>query len=174
MKKTNKSIYNVKDFKDPTGLWVSTYTVTTETHYLQYWTRAFRLWVKMNGRCSDTGYISKDRPSYTLSQNSFPNFQLFADWCQKQVGYENIEANGKYWSLDKDIIEQGNKDYGPNTCCFIPNEVNQLLTSKFDIEKATVKQKMNKIHRIRDVIKTYILDYRVEESLNNYINKLKI
>ena len=31
------------------------------------------------------------------------------------------------WSLDKDILVKGNKIYSPDTCCIVPNEINQLF-----------------------------------------------
>lgn len=31
------------------------------------------------------------------------------------------------YSLDKDILVKGNKVYGPNTCCFVPQEINGLI-----------------------------------------------
>ena len=32
------------------------------------------------------------------------------------------------WCLDKDILVKGNKVYSPETCCFVPNEINILFT----------------------------------------------
>lgn len=32
------------------------------------------------------------------------------------------------YSLDKDLLVNGNKVYGPNTCAFIPPDINNLLT----------------------------------------------
>lgn len=34
------------------------------------------------------------------------------------------------WELDKDILVKGNKLYSRDTCCFIPSEVNNLLTKR--------------------------------------------
>ena len=34
------------------------------------------------------------------------------------------------WSLDKDILVKGNKVYSPETCCIVPNGVNQLFISQ--------------------------------------------
>lgn len=34
------------------------------------------------------------------------------------------------YELDKDLLVKGNKVYGPNTCCFIPKEINKLLVKQ--------------------------------------------
>ena len=68
---------------------------------------------------------SKDkRLSYkdcSVSDN-FRYFPYFKEWCSKQVGFGN-----KGWCLDKDILFKGNKVYSPETCCFVPPEINTLL-----------------------------------------------
>ena len=33
------------------------------------------------------------------------------------------------WELDKDILIKGNKVYSPETCCFVPQEINCLFTN---------------------------------------------
>lgn len=41
-------------------------------------------------------------------------------------------ANGyqEGYALDKDILVKGNKVYGPDTCCFVPQEINNLMLRK--------------------------------------------
>lgn len=34
------------------------------------------------------------------------------------------------WHLDKDILVRDNKVYYPETCCFVPSEINKLLSVK--------------------------------------------
>lgn len=57
------------------------------------------------------------------------NFQNFASWF-----VENYVVN---WQIDKDILKQGNKIYGPDTCCFVPKEINVLIqqANNFAIRK---------------------------------------
>lgn len=50
-------------------------------------------------------------------------FQNFADWF-----YKNYEADYmKDWHLDKDILIKGNKIYSPETCRFVPQEINKFF-----------------------------------------------
>ena len=51
-------------------------------------------------------------------------FQNFADWCLQNPFY-NLG-----YCLDKDILSDGDKIYSPDTCCFIPHEINTLLPEK--------------------------------------------
>jgi len=57
--------------------------------------------------------------------DSFKDFQYFAEWCNNQRGF-----NTEGWHLDKDILIRGNKSYSEDTCCFVPHEVNKLLTNR--------------------------------------------
>ena len=68
---------------------------------------------------------SKDkRSSYKGCSVSaaFKYFPYFKEWCNNQVGFGN-----KGWCLDKDILVKGNKEYSPETCCFVPPEINTLV-----------------------------------------------
>lgn len=47
----------------------------------------------------------------------------FIEDVSKMKGY-GLEG----WELDKDILQKGNKLYSKDTCCFVPAEVNMLLT----------------------------------------------
>ena len=57
-------------------------------------------------------------------------FQNFAEWCVKQKGFNSKGLNGRSFSLDKDILSKGGNIYSPETCCFVPNEVNICIISK--------------------------------------------
>lgn len=53
---------------------------------------------------------------------SWHNFQNFAKWFEENY----IED----FQLDKDILVKGNKVYSPETCCFVPQEINKLFTKR--------------------------------------------
>ena len=72
-------------------------------------------------RCYSEKYQEK-YPTYkncTLDEKWY-NFQIFAKW------FENNYILGH--QLDKDILIKGNKIYSPETCCFVPQEINKLFT----------------------------------------------
>lgn len=54
---------------------------------------------------------------------SWHNFQVFAEWYEK-----NYKPYMEKWHLDKDILVKSNKIYSPETCCFVPQEINKLFT----------------------------------------------
>lgn len=50
------------------------------------------------------------------------SFSKFLEWAEsEQSGY----VDG--YALDKDILIKGNKVYSPGTCCFVPQEINNLV-----------------------------------------------
>lgn len=84
----------------------------------------YKLWVDMLARCRPGGVHQQNQPAYVgcMVHPDFIKFQDFAAWLQNQIGF------GIGWALDKDILFQGNKVYGPDTCCFVPVQINSLFT----------------------------------------------
>ena len=52
------------------------------------------------------------------------NFQNFAEWFEANYNYEYMDSS---WHIDKDILVKGNKIYSPETCAFVPNDVNSFF-----------------------------------------------
>ena len=121
---------NFDDFKDREGDWVGEFSKTIDGVLYRYFTRSGKLWNAINKRTNPKGAISRETGRYKTSNNRFKDYQTFASWCQNQLGYWNKEANGNYWSIDKDILIKGNKDYSPDACCFVPAVVNTALLSR--------------------------------------------
>jgi hypothetical protein len=82
--------------------------------------KSYLAWINMLKRCYYEK-LHKKRQTYSDCRVCdewllFSNFKKwFDDNCQE--GY----------ALDKDILQQGNKIYSPETCCFVPKEINNLL-----------------------------------------------
>ena len=86
-------------------------------------TPAYRVWISMLARCYHEKQQIK-QPSYigVIVCEEWHNFQNFAEW------YENNRVEG--WVLDKDLLSGEDKIYSPNTCCFVPVEINSFLTNR--------------------------------------------
>lgn len=82
--------------------------------------KIYQTWQGMLERCYDTKFQSK-HPTYKgcLVDKVWHNFQNFAEWFE-----ENYKEG---FVLDKDILFKGNKIYSPETCCFVPHEINALF-----------------------------------------------
>jgi hypothetical protein len=81
---------------------------------------AYRKWRTMLSRCYSKVYQKKQRTYKDCSVcDEWLTFSNFKKWHDEHYvdGYE----------LDKDILVKGNKVYSPETCCYIPKEINTLL-----------------------------------------------
>ena len=94
------------------------------------------------------------------------NFQNFAKW------FEDNYVEG--FELDKDILVKGNKIYSPETCCFVPKEINSLfknynnnlLPTGISYDKINKKYKVS--IRINGKMKTKGRYVTVEEAFKVY------
>lgn len=84
-------------------------------------TKQYNVWFGMLSRC----YGGRDS-CYTYRGvevcKEWCNFQVFAAW------FDENYIDG--WALDKDIICSECKIYSPETCCFVPQEINNMFTSR--------------------------------------------
>lgn len=85
-------------------------------------TPAYVAWIHMLMRCYCPKYQAKHTSYIGCSvDESWHDFQDFADWF-----YDHPYSDMDY-HLDKDLLYPGNKVYGPDTCCLVPRELNNLL-----------------------------------------------
>lgn len=86
-------------------------------------TLVYRVWSSMLTRCYKESQQLK-QPSYVgvTVCSDWQNFQNFAGW------YEGNKIEG--WVLDKDLLSGQTMVYSPETCCFLPPEVNSFLTTR--------------------------------------------
>lgn len=85
--------------------------------------RFYRIWYNLLNRVINGKYHAK-YPTYTDCKicDDWLLFSNFLSWCKDPSnGYK------EGYELDKDILCGKNKIYSPNTCCFIPHELNNLF-----------------------------------------------
>lgn len=83
-------------------------------------TQPYIIWRSMIVRCYDDAKHIK-----------FPTY-IGCSVCDEWLYYSNFKKwfNENYiegYALDKDILVKGNKVYGPDTCCFVPQAINCLV-----------------------------------------------
>jgi len=89
--------------------------------------KIYDLWRGMLRRCYSK--TKKDLSRFTAYKDvtvcdEWHNFQTFKKWVREQESY-NV-----FWVLDKDIISgRETKVYSPDTCIFIPQELNSFMTN---------------------------------------------
>jgi len=83
--------------------------------------KVYTVWRSMLQRCYNEKELIK-YPTYKEASvcKEWHNFQNFAEW------FENNYIEG--FHLDKDILLKSNMSYSPETCCFVPVEINSLFT----------------------------------------------
>lgn len=69
-------------------------------------------------------------PAYLDCKNEFQSSTHFREWALKQVGFGEPG-----FELDKDILVKGNRVYSPDTCVFVPAEVNGLFSGCYRSKK---------------------------------------
>ena len=84
--------------------------------------KVYSIWNAMMGRCYSNKYKNR-QPTYKdiTVCDEWHNFSKYIDWYLK-----NHKEN---YHVDKDILFKGNKVYSPETCCFVPKEINQLFAN---------------------------------------------
>ena len=87
-------------------------------------TRCYTVWRGMVERCYNPKKLIR-RPNYVgcSVDERWLDYQSFAEW------YYSHKYSGLGYQLDKDVLVQGNKIYSPETCCFVPREINMLFVS---------------------------------------------
>lgn len=82
------------------------------------------LWKHMLERCFSNNFKQKHQ--------TYNDVTCCNDWLYMTKFIEDVSKLKGYglkgWQLDKDILVKGNKVYSKDTCCFVPKEVNYILT----------------------------------------------
>ena len=90
-------------------------------------TPQYSAWCKMIERCYDPEKQA-ECPTYVGCSvcDDWHDFQVYAAWYDANI----YQVQGEKMHVDKDILVKGNKIYSPETCIFVPNKLNTLLSNK--------------------------------------------
>lgn len=86
----------------------------------------YKRWQSMLQRCYDKEF-QKKHPTYIGCEvvDEWHNLQNFTRWFLSRVNYkESLKLE-----LDKDLLQKGNRIYGPNTCTLLIREINLLIST---------------------------------------------
>lgn len=113
----NKKVYGV-------GINDADYSVYYREGGKVYRCPYYRKWTGMLERCYSEKYHAKE-PTYKDCTvcDEWLYFSNFREWMESQ----NWEGK----QLDKDILYYGNKEYSPDKCIFVTQEINCLLTNTY-------------------------------------------
>ena len=92
-----------------------------------YEIKRYKFWNSMIERGYSDVYKAK-QPTYkncTVCEE-WLNYQVFAKWVDKNY----YEIDSRRMQLDKDIIVKGSTVYSPETCVFVPIDINCLFTKR--------------------------------------------
>lgn len=92
--------------------------------------KEYKIWKAMLKRSFD-GEYKKRKPTYenVTCCDEWLNYENFYEWLHSQENFEKW-LNGNNWAIDKDILFKGNKIYSPNTCCLVPQNINQIFVKR--------------------------------------------
>lgn len=89
----------------------------------------YQQWCNMRHRCKVNGDYQTSSPSYVgcTYDTDWRSYDVWLEWARQQIGFLNRDELGMLWQCDKDLLLKGNKHYSPETCVFVPREINSLL-----------------------------------------------
>lgn len=129
--------------------------------------KSYQRWRSMLKRCYCEKYQTK-QPTYIgcLVIDEWLNFENFAKW--------DIQNYKETYQLDKDCLFKGNKIYSPNTCEYVPLEINNLfnkskINKKYNLPIGVCLSK-NKINKYRvQLNQKFIGSFdNIDEAFNTY------
>ena len=93
--------------------------------------KEYETWRGIIKRCFDEGYLKRE-PTYNgcYISDEWSNYSNFYGWIITQENYQKWKDGDKRWSIDKDIVQKGNKRYSKETCFLVPQNVNSLFTNR--------------------------------------------
>lgn len=90
-------------------------------------TKEYITWKSMLNRCYYHKIIGKN-PTYqnVVCCDNWLLYENFYDWLHSQENFDKW-IDGEKWCLDKDILTKGCRVYSAETCCLVPQNVNNIF-----------------------------------------------
>jgi hypothetical protein len=86
--------------------------------------KSYDVWHSLMRRCYWDKYHAREKSYKDVTVcEEWHNYQNFAKWFEENYNPETMQG----WDLDKDIICPECKIYSPDTCCFVPLEINKFF-----------------------------------------------
>ena len=135
-------------------------------------TKEYLVWRAMISRCYNPMYLDK-HPTYEKCEvcEKWLYFQKFCEWFEKNY----YEISGEIIDLDKDFksilfAKNDIKVYSPNTCMFIPQQINKTIT--FQRNKKTILPTGVKATQNKDIYSVSICSKGLDsKSKERYIGR---
>lgn len=91
--------------------------------------KAYNLWYEMLRRTINNKNLPPRSVSYkdVTVCSEWLCFQNFAKWYYDQSYHNCRDDKGRHYHLDKDLLVKGNRNYSPDKCCLLPQDVNLLI-----------------------------------------------
>lgn len=104
-------------------------------------TKPYMQYTAMTNRALDGGCHQKNFTTYegVKLDSRFSNYDDWVAWAERQSGYMWVDEKGKLFEQDKDLLGDG-KLYSPETCCFLPREINCYLKFAIQPEPIGIEQ----------------------------------
>jgi hypothetical protein len=106
--------------------------------------------------------------SYLKTNASYRGVEVCADWLYFEIFekwyHDNYpESDDIEMQLDKDLLSGDRKIYSPETCCFLPEELNLLFRRNIKKDKAKIILAANK-YRDSITVSTYsaLINYKID------------
>lgn len=91
--------------------------------------RIYKVWGSILQRCYSEVYHQTKTEKYKGVSvcEAWKDLQNFATWWEGNKFSNLTDDKGNSYQIDKDLLSFGDKKYCPETCCFVPSEINSLI-----------------------------------------------